>query len=257
VITELATRRFTTTRVARVNGAFWTLKLLSTAMGEATSDFLVHRVVPQLAVLAGFVVFVAALVFQLRAPRYAAVRYWFAVAMVSVFGTMCADVVHVALHVPYAISAVTFALALVLLFAAWYAVEGTVSIHTIRTTRREMFYWAAVTVTFAFGTALGDLTASTFALGYGTSALLFAAILGSVALARRASRHDVLTFWAAYVLTRPLGASVADWCGVSPARGGLNWGPGTVSLFLTIAMALGVAIVAVRATSRRRRASVG
>ncbi|MGC8510682.1 MAG: hypothetical protein ACP5PB_07415 [Acidimicrobiales bacterium] len=240
-----------------MNGAFWALKLLSTAMGEATSDFLVHRFIPQLAVLAGLVVFAAALWAQLRATRYSAVRYWFTVAMVSVFGTMCADVVHVALRVPYVVSAVTFAVVLVLLFATWYAVEGTISIHTIRTTRRELFYWAAVTVTFAFGTALGDLTASTLGLGYFTSVLLFAALLGAVALTRRASRHDVLTFWTAYVLTRPLGASVADWCGVSPARGGLNWGPGTVGLSLAVAMALGVVAAALREASRRPLTSVG
>ncbi len=226
-------------------------------MGEATSDFLVHRFVPQLAVLAGFVVFITALWFQWRSERYSTVRYWFTVAMVSVFGTMCADVVHVALHVPYVVSAVTFLVTLALLFVAWYAIEGTVSIHTIRTPRRELFYWAGVTVTFAFGTALGDLTASTLALGYGTSALLFALILTAVALLRRVSRHDVLTFWVAYILTRPLGASVADWLGVSRARGGLNWGPGSVGLALSVAMALGIVAVANRAASRRSVTSLG
>lgn len=235
-------RRFRAVKVPEVDLRFWYIKLLTTAMGESTSDFAVHRFNPELAVLVGAAVFAGVLWLQLRSPRYLVAPYWSAVVMVSVFGTMCADVVHVALGVPYVISTATFAVTLGLVFSLWYRVERTLSIHTIDTTRRELFYWAAITTTFALGTAAGDYAAYVVGLGYRDAAVLFLVLFVAPGLYfGLARRHPVATFWSAYVLTRPLGASVADWVGVSHARGGLNAGPGTLALALTGLIAVGVA----------------
>src|SRR6185312_10827644 len=144
---------------------FWIVKVLTTGMGEATSDFLVHRMPPPVAVLIGLAALVAALWWQLRTTRYGAVPYWLAVVMVAVFGTMAADVLHIGLHVPYVASTAFFAVSLAVVFVVWRRVEGTVSIHSISTRRRELFYWTAVMTTFALGTAAGDMTARTLNLG--------------------------------------------------------------------------------------------
>lgn len=214
-----------------VTAYFWIVKALTTAFGESASDFLVHTLPPVLAVLLGFLGFCAALAVQVRTRCYRAWPYWTAVAMVGVFGTMAADVLHVALHVPYTVSTTLFAVVLAVVFAAWYRSEGTLSIHSVYTLRRELFYWAAVVSTFALGTAVGDLTATTLHLGYFGSAVLFAgAILVPAVGYRWFGLNAVVAFWTAYVLTRPLGASVADWLGVSHERGGLGLGPGPVAL---------------------------
>ena len=135
-------------------------------MGESTSDFLVHSLVPEIAVVLGGIAFVVALYLQFSKDRYVPWAYWLAVAMVGVFGTMAADVLHVGLGVPYIASTIFYAIVLAVVFRTWYASEGTLSIHSITTPRRELFYWAAVLATFALGTAAGDLTAVTFGLGY-------------------------------------------------------------------------------------------
>lgn len=229
-------------KVPRTTGYFWTTKALTTAMGEATSDYLVHAIHPVPAVLLGFVGFVVAIVIQLRAPRYIAWRYWFAVVMVGVFGTMCADVLHVGFGVPYAMSAPFFAVCLAAVFITWHAVEHTMSMHSIDTFRRELFYWAAVVTTFALGTATGDLTATTFHLGYFPSMALFLAIITIPALGYwRWGWNAVFAFWFAYVVTRPVGASFADGFGKPVAYGGLGVGDGWVALVLFLAI---VAVVA-------------
>jgi uncharacterized membrane-anchored protein len=161
--------------------------------------------------------------------------YWLAVAMVGVFGTMAADVLHVGLGVPYLVFTVFFAAALAVVFGVWFATERTLSIHSIRTPRREVFYWAAVMATFALGTAAGDLTAVTLHLGYLSSGALFAVVILIPALGYRFfGLNAIVAFWFAYIVTRPLGASFADWAGVSHDRGGLDLGPGPVSLALAI-----------------------
>ncbi len=204
-------------------------------MGEATSDYSVHRIDPVIAVAFGGAGFIVALALQLTVRRYIAAVYWFAVAMVAVFGTMAADVIHVRFGVPYAVSTVGFGLALIVVFVAWYATERTLSIHSIDTPRRELFYWATVLATFALGTAVGDLTAYTFHLGFFSSGLLFAAVFAVPALAYRfAGVNEVLAFWSAYVVTRPFGASFADWLGTPRSLGGLNLGRGTVSVCLSL-----------------------
>ena len=165
-------------RVPEVAVIFWVVKLLSTAMGESTSDALVNSSLgAPVAVVLGFAAFLVALYIQFKQARYRAWSYWLAVCGVGVFGTMAADVMHVALHVPYTASSIFYAVLLAAVFISWSRTEKTLSIHSIDTPRRECFYWAAVVATFAMGTALGDFTASTLKLGYFPSAALFAAII--------------------------------------------------------------------------------
>jgi uncharacterized membrane-anchored protein len=228
----------------RITAGFWVTKVLTTGMGETTSDFLGHTVNPAVAGLAGLLGLVLALRAQLRADRHSPWTYWSAVVMVSVFGTMAADVIHVIAGVPYAVSTVFFFLLLVVVLAVWRRSEGTLSIHSIGTPRRERFYWATVLTTFALGTAAGDLTATTLHLGYFSSGLLFAALIAVPALARLLGLDPVTSFWWAYVLTRPLGASFADWMGVGHSRGGLGWGTGPVSLALAVLIAVAVGRIA-------------
>jgi uncharacterized membrane-anchored protein len=236
-------------RVPEITAFFWIVKALSTAMGESTSDYLVGALSPVVAVLLGFVAFAIAMVLQFSRRRYIAGVYWFAVVMVGVFGTMIADVIHVGFGVPYAISAPFFALVLAAVFLTWHRVEGTLSIHSITTFRRELFYWMAVIGTFALGTALGDLTATTFGLGYLGSAIAFAVVILVPVLGFRFGRWNaIFCFWFAYVMTRPLGASVADWLGKPRAVGGLGIGSGWVALALTVVIA---AVVSYLAVSRR------
>jgi len=164
--------------------------------------------------------------------------------MVSVFGTMAADVTHIGLGVPYAVSTAVFAVTVAAILALWYLRERTLDIHSISTVRREIFYWGAVLATFALGTAAGDLTATTVGLGYLASGVLFAVAIAVPAAAHRWwGLKPVPAFWIAYILTRPLGASFADWIGVPAQRGGLGAGTGTITLILLAAIAIGVAVM--------------
>lgn len=229
-------------RVPDPTPSFWVIKVLTTGMGEALSDFLVTRFDPAPTVLVTAVLFVAVLAVQLAATRYVPWLYWTAVSMVGVFGTMIADVTHVALGVPYLVSAPVFLLALVAVFVLWRRTEGTLDVHLITSRRRHSFYWAAVVATFATGTAAGDLLASTFHLGYAVAGLVFVALMALVVLLRTtALLGPIMAFWTAYVLTRPVGASFADWIAVPHARGGLDAGTGLVSAVLTVAIATAVA----------------
>ncbi|MET4782512.1 hypothetical protein [Glaciihabitans sp. UYNi722] len=238
-------------KVPQITVLFWAVKVLSTGMGETTSDFLVRLIDPVIAVGLGFIGLVAALCWQLSRDRYLPWVYWLTVVMVSVFGTMAADVLHIVVGIPYAVSTAFFALALTVVFVLWFRVEKTLSIHSITSRRRELFYWATVLTTFALGTAAGDLTAHTLHLGYFASGALFTVIIAIPAIAFGARKlNPVLIFWFAYVVTRPLGASFADWMGVSHARGGLGWGTGPVSLALGALIAVLVGVLAFR--DRRR-----
>jgi uncharacterized membrane-anchored protein len=218
-------------RVPEITVGFWVIKGLSTAMGESTSDYLVHAMAPVLAVLLGFVGFAVALVLQFKMARYLPWTYWLAVVMVGIFGTMAADVLHVGLGVPYTASTIFYAIVLIAVFVAWQRTERTLSIHSIDLPRREFFYWATVVATFALGTALGDFTAYTLHLGYFPSAILFAGIISIPAIGYRwLGWNAVLSFWFAYVITRPLGASIADGLGKPKVSSGLGFGGGSVAL---------------------------
>ncbi|GAA4482225.1 hypothetical protein [Microbacterium panaciterrae] len=245
-------------RVPDPTVGFWVAKAASTAFGEAASDFSIHVMPPVAAVLLGFVLFLIALGWQLTRRRYTPVVYWFTVAMVGVFGTMAADVVHVVLGLPYAVTTVGYAAALAAVFLLWWRTERTLDVHEVRTTRRELFYWAAVVATFALGTAAGDLAAIGLHLGYVPSILLFGVLILVPALGYRFLRwNGILAFWTAYVLTRPLGASVADWLGKPVTEGGVGVGSGWIALVFAIAM---VVVVAVTARARRvlaRESAVG
>jgi uncharacterized membrane-anchored protein len=223
-------------KVPEITAIFWIAKLLTTGMGEAASDFLTNTISPYLAVTIGFAVFVFALVLQFRAKRYVAWIYWFAVAMVAVFGTMAADVLHKQFGVPYVASTTFFTICLAIIFAVWQKVEHSLSIHTINNTRREAFYWLTVMTTFALGTAAGDWTANSLGLGYFSSGILFAVIILIPAIGYRFRWNKVFTFWFAYIITRPLGASFADWFG-KPVPKGLGYGDGTVTVILAVLIA--------------------
>jgi len=233
-------------RVPQITVAFWVIKGLSTAMGEATSDYLVHAMAPALAVVLGFVGFLVALILQFKMARYVAWTYWLAVAMVGIFGTMAADVLHVGLGVPYTASTILYVVVLAAVFTIWLRTEKTLSIHSINTPLREGFYWATVAATFAMGTALGDFTAYTLHLGYFPSAVVFAAIIAIPAIGYRFLRWGaVFSFWFAYVITRPLGASIADGLGKAKNASGLGLGDGPVALVLAALIVVMVAYLVV------------
>jgi uncharacterized membrane-anchored protein len=233
-------------RVPTITVHFWAVKILTTAMGEAASDYLVHTINPYAAVAIGGLGLAVALALQFSVRRYIAAVYWFAVVMVAVFGTMCADAAHIELRIPYAVSTFICAVGLAVIYAVWYLSERTLSIHSINTARREMFYWAAVLATFAMGTAAGDMSAYTLHLGWLTSGVLFTIIFAIPMLARRLfGLNEVFSFWFAYIFTRPLGASYADWLGVPQSLGGLNYGRGTVAITLSIVIVAWVAYLSV------------
>lgn len=222
-------------KVPEITVFFWIIKLLTTAMGEVTSDFLAHQLDPIIAVAIGGLGLLVALVLQFWVRRYVPWIYWLSVVMVAIFGTMGADVLHVGFGVPYIVSSTLFLVVLVAIFAIWYRSEKTLSVHSIYTRRRELFYWATVMATFALGTATGDMTASTLHLGYLTSGALFAVLIAIPALAFWLLHlNEIIAFWLCYILTRPLGASFADWVGRDRNLGGLGLGTGSVSLILTI-----------------------
>ncbi|HKZ12706.1 MAG TPA: hypothetical protein VJL81_02560 [Solirubrobacterales bacterium] len=220
-------------KVPEIIAFFWLTKVATTAMGESTSDWMNGFLGPAIAVPLMLALLVWTLRRQFRATRYEAWTYWAVVVMVAVFGTSAADALHVGAGIPYTASTVFYAVVLAAIFLAWHRVEGTLSIHSIYTPRREVFYWATVLATFALGTAAGDMTATSLHIGFFGSIWLFAALIAIPAIGYLwFGLNEVLAFWIAYVLTRPLGASVADWLAVSPHRGGLGLGTGGVSLIL-------------------------
>jgi uncharacterized membrane-anchored protein len=234
-------------KVPQITLIFWVLKLLTTGMGEAMSDFMGQHSVP-IAGAVGIFGLGFALWLQFRTPAYQAAVYWFAVMMVAVFGTMIADGIRDGAGLSYSVTTPMFAVIVAAIFFFWYRSEGTLSIHSINTRRREKYYWAAVLGTFALGTAAGDLTAYSLNLGFWESAVLFALVFAIPAVGwLRFELNPIVAFWAAYVVTRPLGASFAD--GFSkPTNGGLNWGDGTVS---GLALIVFIALVAYMAITKR------
>jgi uncharacterized membrane-anchored protein len=232
-------------KVPEITVLFWVIKILTTGMGEATSDWLAGINIA-LAGFVGLLGLAVALWLQFRTDRYQAPVYWFAVVMVAVFGTMAADGPHKILGVPYPVSSTFCAIAVAVILTVWYRSEGTLSIHSIVTQRRETFYWITVLATFALGTAVGDLTAFVFHWGFFASGVLFAIAIALPGLAWwKLGLNPVVAFWAAYVLTRPLGASFADWLGKPHSKaGGLGWGDGTVTVITTVLIVALVAYVA-------------
>ncbi|MBO0687776.1 MAG: hypothetical protein J2P45_31895, partial [Candidatus Dormibacteraeota bacterium] len=191
-------------KVPAITVFFWIAKVLTTAQGEAISDYLVHTINPYVAVFLGLFGLVVSLVLQLLLRRYVAWAYWFAVVMVAIFGTMAADAAHIELGIPYWMSSAICAIGLTVIFVLWYLSEKTLSIHSIYNRRREIFYWAAVLATFAMGTAVGDLTAYSLRLGFLASGLLFTVVFAVPFAGRRLfGLGEVFAFWFAYIITRP------------------------------------------------------
>jgi uncharacterized membrane-anchored protein len=233
-------------KVPQITFLFWVIKLLTTAGGEATSDYLALKGY----VLAGVVevgIFVVAVWLQLRTRRYVAVTYWFLALAIAIFGTGAADAMHLIVGIPYAGTTALWAVVLAVIFWLWFRSEGTLSIHSITSRRRELYYWATVFATFALGTALGDFTATVVHLGYLGSGILFAVVIMIPAAAWRLGASPVLSFWAAYVVTRPLGASFADYFSKSHALSGLAWGDGPVAAVLLLMI---IALVGYTAVAR-------
>jgi uncharacterized membrane-anchored protein len=224
----MPTRTFRASKVPEVFLLFWVVKLLTTGLGEAGADYLA-TVSIALAAVIGIGGFFVVMWLQLRADRYHPVRYWLTVLGVALFGTMIADGPHVVLGTPYAVDSGIYLLLLCGLLAWWRRSEGTLSVHSIMTARRERFYWGAVLLTFGLGTAVGDATAIEMGIGFAWSIVLFGVLILVPLGLWRVGVNATLTFWAAYVLTRPLGASVADWLGASHHAGGLGWGSGPVA----------------------------
>jgi uncharacterized membrane-anchored protein len=233
-------------KVPEIAASFWVLKLLTTAMGEAASDYLLSTM-SLIGLGIGLVGFALALWVQFRTRRYHPFAYWAAVMMVAVFGTMAADTLHHQLGVSFGVSTLVCALAVAVTFWAWYRIEHTLSIHSITTRRREVFYWLTVSFTFALGTAVGDLTASSLHFGFVGSIVLFAVVIAVPALgAWRFRLNSVIAFWWAYIVTRPLGASVADWLSKPTKSGGLAYGDGIVAAILLAFALMLVTVAAIR-----------
>jgi uncharacterized membrane-anchored protein len=223
-------------KVPEVTFFFWLIKIMCTTVGETAADYLNETLgfgLTNTTWLAG-VLLAVLLVAQFKLRRYVAPVYWMVVVVISVFGTLITDNLTDRYNVPLTTSTIVFAIVLATVFAVWYASERTLSIHTIFTTKREAFYWLAILFTFALGTAAGDLFAEKMNLGYGVSALIFGGVIAAITAAHYAFRlNAVLAFWLAYILTRPLGASIGDGLSQSHHDGGLGVGTtGTSYIFL-------------------------
>jgi uncharacterized membrane-anchored protein len=223
-------------KVPEVIFLFWVVKILTTAGGEATSDYL-----KTWGNIGGggteVVLFVAALIVQFATRRYRAFAYWFLAYAIAIFGTGVADFLHLDVGIPYSGTTLLWAVILAAVFVLWYRSERTLSIHSITTQRREAFYWATVFATFALGTALGDYTATSLGLGYLASGILFGVIILLPALAWwRFGLNSVVAFWMAYVVTRPLGASFADYISKPTNTSGLGFGDGQTAVVFTLAV---------------------
>jgi uncharacterized membrane-anchored protein len=243
--------RVAVTKVPLITAWFWIAKVASTGMGEALADYVYLRFGTAVTIVFGSVLLIGALGLQFAVRRYMTWVYWFAVAAVAVTGTEAADGLHIVIGLPYWQTTLLYAFCLAVIFVAWYLTEGTLSIHSITTWRRELFYWATVMATFALGTALGDLTAVTLHIGFFGSAVLFLVIIAIPLVAHwKLGMNSVLAFWFAYTITRPLGASVADWLGVPHSLGGLDWGRGVVAVVLLIPVLVAVAYMAVTGVDR-------
>jgi uncharacterized membrane-anchored protein len=232
-------------KVPEIFFLFWVVKILTTCGGEAVSDYLAlgNRMIGG-AVEAGL--FAIALVWQLSTRRYVAAAYWSLAYSIAIFGTGVSDALHLFVGIPYAGTTLLWSVVLALIFWFWYRSEGTLSIHSIVTRRRECYYWAVVFATFALGTALGDFTASVLGLGYLASGIMFVLIILIPAVAWwRFGLNAVAAFWFAYVVTRPLGASFADYIGRPQSLSGLGFGSGRIAVIVTLAVACLVGYLAV------------
>lgn len=228
-------------KVPHVTLAFWAIKIMSTTVGETGADYLAVHVGLGKAVTNGItlILLLVVLTLQIRMSRYVPWIYWLSVVIVSVVGTQITDALTDGMGVSLYVSTPIFAAALAATFAAWYVVERTLSIHTIVTSRRELFYWTAILLTFALGTAAGDLATEAVGLGFKLGVVVFGVMIAAVTTAYYLGANAVLCFWIGYILTRPLGASLGDLLSQSREYGGLGLGSVYTSIgFLAVIVAL-------------------
>ncbi len=229
-------------KVPEVTLAFWIIKIMATTVGETGADFLIFNLRLGLTVTSALmaVLLAAALFIQIRAAKYIPWIYWLAVVMISIVGTLITDNLTDNFEVPLTVSTAIFSVALAATFVCWYISEKTLSIHTVYTRKREMFYWAAILFTFALGTAAGDLASEDWNLGYAISGMIFGAMIAAITMAYYVFKlNPVLAFWLAYILTRPFGASFGDYLSQPASNGGLGFGAITTSFaFLVLILGL-------------------
>lgn len=229
-------------RVPEITIFFWIIKILATTVGETAADFLSVQLNLGLTItsyLMSALLIIILLVQFLAVQKYLPASYWTAVVLMSIVGTLITDGLVENLGITLETTSIIFAVCLVIVFVLWYASEKTLSVHSVYTTPRELFYWAAILFTFALGTATGDLMSEGLGLGYGAAVLVFAGLIGVIAVAYYFKMNAILAFWLAYILTRPLGASIGDLLSQSPADGGLGLGTVATSLiFLATILAL-------------------
>ena len=229
-------------RVPEVTLFFWIIKIMATTVGETAADYLAFTLNFGLSATSYLMggLLLAALWLQLRMKRYVPANYWVVVVLLSVVGTLITDRLVDQAGISLVTTTIAFSIALALTFVLWYRSEKTLSIHSVFTDKRELFYWAAILFTFALGTAAGDLFAEGMKLGYGPSALIFGAVITVITLAHYVFKlNAVLAFWLAYILTRPLGASMGDLLSQPVTNGGLGLGTTTTSVvFLVVILGL-------------------
>lgn len=226
-------------KVPRITLYFWIIKILCTTVGETAADYLNTKLNLGLngTTVVMSVLLIIALVFQFAAKKYVPAYYWVAVVLISVVGTLITDNLTDNLGISLVTTTVVFAVALAVVFVIWYAIEKTLSIHEINTYRREAFYWLAILFTFALGTASGDLLAEKLKLGYWLSAFIFAGMIAIVFAAYKYfNLNAILAFWMAYILTRPLGASIGDYLSQSNKDGGLGLGTAVTSAIFLVSI---------------------
>lgn len=243
-------------KVPEITILFWLIKVMSTTVGETGADFLAVNLGlgPTVTTLLMMFLLAITLITQLRAARYSPAIYWLTVVLVSIVGTQLTDALTDGLGVSLYVSTAVCSAALAVTFAAWYATEKTLSIHTIVTRRRELFYWAAILFTFALGTAAGDLTTEALGLGFTLGVIIFGLLILATAGAYYLGANAVLTFWIGYILTRPLGASLGDLLSQSQTDGGLGLGTiATSGVFLVIIVTL---VLWLKAQDHKRRDDV-
>ena len=234
-------------KVPEITVWFWIIKILCTTVGESFADWINMTLGVGLVntALIFTVVLAVVVLVQMRLTRYVPFTYWLTVVVVSITGTLYTDILTDSQHVPLAVSTTVFALLLVVVFGIWYVRERTLSIHSITTLPREAFYWLAVLVTFALGTAAGDWTLELTGWGPGKSVLLPAALIAVVVVCWRIGGQPVLAFWLAYILTRPLGANIGDWFATPKSEQGLGIGTAVTSVIFLAAIAATVAYLTI------------
>ena len=236
-------------KVPRITIFFWIIKILATTVGETAADYLSETLNLGLTstsyVMSGILLIL--LLVQLRSKKYIPGIYWAVVVLLSIVGTLISDNLVDNLGVSLATTSILFGSALAIVFVCWYLSERTLSVHHIATTRRELFYWAAILFTFSLGTSAGDLVSESSGLGYGYATLLFAGVIGLVFLAYKYFKlNAILAFWVAYILTRPLGASMGDLLSQPSENGGLSLGTTVTSIVFLLTILSLVVYVTIR-----------